>query len=123
MDAHRRLTVAAIIPGGDIGIGMVLRRGDDTLQAVSSPPVRYSGAGRPHPSLYARIRALSHFSESEDFLKLAGKKGGKPQTEVDAEVEKDLHATLDYYAGKLMDDVIGAVNNHLAAAQLHFEGK
>jgi hypothetical protein len=76
-----------------------------------------------HPSLYARIRALSHFSESEDFLKLVGKKGGKSQADVDAEVEKDLHATLDYYAGKLMDDVIGAVNNHLAAAQVHFEGK
>jgi hypothetical protein len=76
-----------------------------------------------HPSLYARIRALSHYSESEEFLKLIGKKGGKPQAEVDAEVEKDLHATLDYYAGKLMDDVIGAVNNHLAAAQVHFEGK
>jgi hypothetical protein len=73
--------------------------------------------------LYARIRALSHYSESEEFLKLIGKKGGKPQAEVDAEVEKDLHATLDYYAGKLMDDVIGAVNNHLAAAQVHFEGK
>lgn len=76
-----------------------------------------------HPSLYARIRALSHFSESDEYLKLIGKKGGKPQAEVDAEVEKDLHATLDYYAGKLMDDVIGAVNNHLAAAQVHFEGK
>ena len=76
-----------------------------------------------HPILYARSRALSHYSESEEFLKLIGKKGGKPQAEVDAEVEKDLHATLDYYAGKLMDDVIGAVNNHLAAAQVHFEGK
>jgi hypothetical protein len=76
-----------------------------------------------HPTLYARIRALSHYSESEEYLKLIGKKGGKPQAEVDAEVEKDLHATLDYYAGKLMDDVIGAVNNHLAAAQVHFEGK
>lgn len=76
-----------------------------------------------HPSLYARIRALSHFSESEDFLKLIGKKGGKPQAEVDAEVEKDLHATLDYYAGKLMDEVIYDVNNHLAAAQVHFDGK
>jgi hypothetical protein len=76
-----------------------------------------------HPTLYARIRALSHYSESEEFLRLIGKKGGKPQAEVDAEVEKDLHATLDYYAGKLMDDVVGAVNNHLAAAQVHFEGK
>jgi hypothetical protein len=76
-----------------------------------------------HPSLYARIRALSHFSESEEYLKLVGKKGGKPQSEVDAEVEKDLHATLDYYAGKLMDDVIYAVNNHLAAIQADHEGK
>lgn len=76
-----------------------------------------------HPSLYARLRALSHFSESADFFKLIGKKGGKPQVEVDAEVEKDLHATLDYYAGKLMDDVIYAVNNHLAAIQADHEGK
>jgi len=31
MDAHRRLTAAAIISGGDIGIGMAFGRGDDTL--------------------------------------------------------------------------------------------
>lgn len=76
-----------------------------------------------HPSLYARIRALSHFAESEEFLMLIGKKGGKSHAEVDAEVAKDLHATLDYYANKLMDDVIYDVNNHLAAAQVHFEGR
>ncbi len=83
----------------------------------------YQEAFSTHPSLYVRIRALSHFSESEEYLKLIGKKGGKPQAEVDAEVEKDLHATLDCYAVKLMDDVIYDVNNHLAAAQVHFDGK
>ncbi len=83
----------------------------------------YHEAFSTHPSLYARIRALSHFSESEEFLKLIGKKGGKSQAEVDAEVEKDLHATLDYYAGKMMEDVLIDVNHFLAAAQVHFEGK
>ncbi len=75
-----------------------------------------------HPSLYARIRALSHFSESVEYLKLIDKKDGKPQSEIDDDVEKDFHAALDYYPGNLMD-FIYAVNNHLAAIQVDHEGK
>ncbi len=83
----------------------------------------YGEAFSSHPAVYARIRALYLFSQSDEFHALVGKKGGRPHAEVDADVQKDLHATLDYYAEKLMDDALGAFNNALAALQVDHEGK
>ena len=83
----------------------------------------YSEAFASHPAVYARIRALYLFSQSEDFHALIGKSGGRPHAEVDADVHKDLHATLDYYAEKLMDDALADLNNALAALQVDHEGQ
>ena len=83
----------------------------------------YAEAFASHPAVYARIRALYLFSQSEEFLALIGKKGGRPHAEVDADVQKDLHATLDYYAEKLMDDALANLNNALAALQVDHEGQ
>ena len=76
-----------------------------------------------HPAAYARIRALYHFSQSEDYLAIIGQKGGKPHAEVDAEVQKDLEATLDYFAGRLMSDSIARLSHFLAAVHLDEEGE
>jgi hypothetical protein len=75
-----------------------------------------------HPAAYARIRSLYHFSQSEDYLALIGRKGGKPHDEVDAEVQKDLEATLDYFAGKLMSDAISRFSHFFAALHVDQEG-
>lgn len=83
----------------------------------------YNEAFASHPAVYARIRALYLFSQSDKFLALIGKKGGRPHAEVDADVQKDLHATLDYYAEKLMDDALSDLNNALAALQVDHEGQ
>lgn len=75
-----------------------------------------------HPTAYARIRALYHFSQSEDYLSIIGQKGGKPHAEVDAEVQKDLEATLDYFSGRLMSDAIARFSHFFAAIHLDEEG-
>lgn len=75
-----------------------------------------------HPAAYARIRALYHFSQSEDYLAIIGQKGGKPHAEVDADVQKDLEATLDYFSGRLMSDAIARFSHFFAAIHLDEEG-
>jgi len=75
-----------------------------------------------HPAAYARIRALYHFSQSEDYLDIIGQKGGRPHAEVDADVQKDLEATLDYFAGKLMSDAIARFAHFFAALHVDQEG-
>jgi hypothetical protein len=76
-----------------------------------------------HPAAYARIRALYHFSQSEDYLAIIGQKGGKPHAEVDVDVQKDLEATLDYFADKLMSDAIARFSHFFAAMHLDEEGE
>lgn len=76
-----------------------------------------------HPTAYARIRALYHFSQSEDYLAIIGQKGGKPHREVDADVQKDLEATLDYFAGKLMSEAIARFSHFFAALHVDEEGE
>jgi hypothetical protein len=75
-----------------------------------------------HPAAYARIRALYHFSQSEEYLALIGQKGGRPHAEIDAEVQKDLEATLDYFAGRLMSDAIARFSHFFAALHVDQEG-
>jgi hypothetical protein len=75
-----------------------------------------------HPAAYARIRSLYHFSQSEDYLAIIGRKGGRPHSDVDAEVQKDLEATLDYFAGRLMSDAIARFSHFFAALHVDQEG-
>jgi hypothetical protein len=96
----------------------------ETIKGYVRDYKEYEGeAFSSHPAAYARIRALYHFSQSEEYLDLIGQKGGRPHAEIDAEVAKDLDATLDYYAGKLMEEAVEKFSHAVAALHLDMEGK
>ena len=96
----------------------------ETIKGYVRDFKEYEGeAFSSHPAAYARIRALYHFSQSEEYLDLIGQKGGRPHSEIDAEVAKDLEATLDFYAVKLMEEAVEKFSHAVAALHLEMEGK
>jgi hypothetical protein len=80
-------------------------------------------AGMAHPSMFARIRALQTFAESEEFLSLVGQRGGRPHAEVDAEVLNSLKETIERFALKLMGEVLMDAHHHFAAMQALIDGQ
>ncbi len=97
---------------------------NETIKGYVRDFKEYEGeAFSSHPSAYARIRALYHYSQSEDYLELLGQKGGRPHADVDADVEKDLDATLDYFVVKLMEEAVEKFSHAVAALHLEMEGK
>ena len=98
--------------------------GKEVVQGYVKDPQEYEVEARSsHPNTYVRLRALCLFAESDAFLKLQGKKGGRPVSEVNAEVISDLRNTLDYFAEKLMTEIVEAFTNHVAAMNLAYEGE
>lgn len=95
----------------------------ETIKGYVHDHTEYEGeAYCSHPAAYVRIRALHHFAQSEGYLALIGSEGGKAMNVVDADVEKDMQATLDFFAGKLMDDALADLSKALAGIHLDMEG-
>jgi hypothetical protein len=76
-----------------------------------------------HPYVYARIRALHLFAQSQEYLELTGQPGeGRALDAVNAEVLKDMEDTLDYFAKKLMEDALREFSQAIAAVNLDMDG-
>lgn len=98
--------------------------GKEVVQGYVKDPHEYESEARSsHPNTYVRLRALCLFADSDVYLALQGRKGGRGVAEVNAEVISDLRNTLDFFAEKLMTEVVEAFTNHVAALSLAYEGE